>query len=126
MALHARVSHHLDLHRYWLAKRGARTMPARGDINPADIPPLLPYIMFVERRGDQSRSRLVGSAIARGVGYDATGAAVGSYIIAPEAAAEARAIFQRVFTAACPVFATGAFIFKSRAHLNISLLTLPL
>jgi hypothetical protein len=101
-------------------------MPARSDISPAEIPLLLPYIMIVERAGDQFRYRLVGSAIVRSVGYDATGVTVGSYVAAPEAAAEARAIFERVFVDACPVFATGEFIFKSGHHLNMSLLTLPL
>jgi hypothetical protein len=35
-------------------------------------------------------------------------------------------MFWRLITAACPVFATGEFIFRSGAHLNMSLLTLPL
>jgi hypothetical protein len=122
----APISHHLDLYSYWLSKRGARIMPARSDINPVDIPLLLPYLMIVERAGDQFRYRLMGSAIVRGVGYDATGGNVGSYMVAPETAAEARAIFRRAFSTARPVFATGEFIFKSGAHFNMSLLTLPL
>jgi hypothetical protein len=126
MPTDAPISHHLDLYAYWLSKRGTRTMPARSDITPADIPLLLPYLMIVERDGDQFRYRLVGSAIARSVGYDATGVTVGSYLVAPEAAAEARTIFRRVFTAPCPVFATGEFIFKTGIPLNMSLLTLPL
>jgi PAS domain len=74
------ASHHLDLYRYWLSKRGTRIMPARGDINPADIVPLLPYLMIVERAGDQFRYRQVGNAIVEAVGYDATGITVGTYI----------------------------------------------
>jgi hypothetical protein len=101
-------------------------MPARSDIDAADIPDLLPYIMIVEKAGDQFRYRLVGTAINRIVGYEATGVTVGSYLAAPEAAAEARAIFQRVYMDACPVFATGEFTFKSGLHLRLSLLTLPL
>jgi hypothetical protein len=101
-------------------------MPARSDINPADIPLLLPYIMIAEKAGDQFRYRLVGTAINRNVGYDATGLTVGSYLADPEAAAEARAVFQRVYRDACPVFATGEFIFKTGLLVNMSLLTLPL
>ena len=126
MPTQAPLSHHLDLYTYWLAKRGDRTMPSRSDINPAEIPLLLPYVMIVEKDGDQFRYRLVGSAIGKIVGYDATGTAVGSYLAAPEDAAEARSIFRRVFTGARPVFATGEFVFKTGAHLNMSLFALPL
>jgi hypothetical protein len=120
------VSHHLDFYHYWLSKRGGRIMPARSDINPADIAPLLPYLMIVERTGDQFRYRQVGSAIVEAVGYDATGVTVGTYIAAPETAAEVQAIFARVFVAAGPVFATGEFIHKTAANINLSLLTAPL
>ena len=60
------------------------------------------------------------------IGHDATGTTVGSYLAAPAQAAEARAIFERVFTAAKPVFATGEFILKTGAGLALSLLPLPL
>jgi hypothetical protein len=126
MPAQAPVSHHLDLYAYWLAKRGSRAMPARSDIEAADIPALLPYLIIAERAGDQFRYRLVGSAIVRSVGYDATGVTVGSYLADPEAAAQARVIFEGVFMNACPVFATGEFVFKTGAHLDMSLLTLPL
>jgi hypothetical protein len=126
MPFEAPISHHLDLYGYWLSRRGARIMPARGDINPADISPLLPYLMIIESAVDRFRYRLVGTAIGRHVGYDATGVTVGSYLVAPEDAAEARSIFRRVFTGAYPVFATGEFVVKSGAHLNMSLLALPL
>jgi hypothetical protein len=101
-------------------------MPARNDINPADIGLLLPYVMIIEKKGDQFRYRLVGSAIARSMGYDATGTMVGSYVAAPDVAEEARAIFGRVFTNACPIFATGEYLPRSGACLSLSLLTLPL
>jgi hypothetical protein len=124
--MQAPASHHLDLYRHWLSKRGGRIMPARGDINPAEIPLLLPYMMIIDRIGSQFRYRQVGSAIIGAVGYDATGVTVGTYIAAPEAAAQVRAIFGRVFTAAGPVFAVGKYIHKARANINFSLFTAPL
>jgi hypothetical protein len=120
------ASHHLDLYRYWLSKRAGSITPARGDINPAEIPLLLPYLMIIERAGESFRYRQVGSAILEAVGYDATGVTVGSYIAAPETATEVQAIFARVFTAAGPVFATGEFIHKAGASINLSLLAVPL
>src|SRR5262245_60948899 len=126
MPARARTSRHLDLYAYWQSKRGARTMPARSDLNPADIPLLLPDLVLVERAGDQLRYRLVGSAIAEGVGYGVTGAVVGSYIVEPKIAMEVRAIFERVFRAASPVFAAGQYVHKTGTNVDLSLLTAPL
>jgi hypothetical protein len=120
------VTHHLDLHEYWLAKRGHRTMPVRSDINPADIPVLLPYLMIIEKAGDQFRYRLAGTAVVREIGYEVTGRLVGSYACDPEPAAKMRAIYKRVFTTAHPVFAMGQFYLRTGAVHNLSLLVLPL
>ena len=122
----APISHHRDLYAYWLSKRGACGMPTRSDINPAEIPQLLPYVMIVAKDGYQYRYRLVGSAVVQAMGYDATGTTVGTYIVGPEVAEEARAIFGRVFTSVCPIFATGEYLPKSGSCLCLSSLTLPL
>ena len=126
MPTQAPVSHHADLYGYWLTKRGPRAMPARSELDPADIPMLLPYLMIVGKEGNQFRYRLVGTAVVQAVGYDATGSTVGSYLLAPGHAVEARAIFERAFTLAHPIFATGGFILKSGADVTMSLLALPL
>jgi hypothetical protein len=123
----ARISHHLDLYRYWLAKRGSRSMPARSDINPADIPALLPYMMLVDKLDNQLRWRLVGTAAVREIGRDPTGSIVGAHIsTAPETAAAVRATYERVFSTAHPIFSTGELEVKSGANHNISVLLLPL
>jgi hypothetical protein len=126
MPLRAPISHHLDLYRYWLAERRFRSMPARSDINPADIPALLPYLIIVDKIDDRLRYRLVGTAAVQEIGRDPTGSIVGSNASTPESAAAARAIHERVFTTAHPVFATGEFKVTSGAIINMSLLTLPL
>ena len=114
------ISHHLDLYRYWLAKRADRSMPARRDINPGDIPALLPHLMIVDKIYGQVRWRVVGTAAVREIGRDPTGSIVG------ESAAAARAIYERVFTTAHTIFATCEFKAKSGGIINMSLLTLPL
>ncbi len=101
-------------------------MPARRDLDPCDIPRLLPYVMIVEKADDRFRWRLVGTAVAQEAGRDLTGNIVGFYDSTPEAAAAARAIYERAFTTAHPIFATGEFKVKSGAIMNMSLLTLPL
>jgi hypothetical protein len=126
MSMQALISRHLDLYRYWLAKRDSRSMPARSDINPADIPALLPYMMLVEKVDDQFRYRLVGTAVAQEFGYDPTGSFVGSYLIEPGSAAAARAIYERAFTTVHPVFATAEFKVMSGTIHHTSLFALPL
>src|SRR5258706_14729868 len=119
MPLRAPISYHVDLYRYWLAKRAGRSMPARGDLNPAEIPPLLPYLMINDKIDDRLRWRLVGTGAVLDVGCDLTGSFVGSYDSTPESAAAARAIYERVFTTAHPIFVTGEFKVKSGAIHNI-------
>jgi hypothetical protein len=101
-------------------------MPARGDINPAEIPALLPYLTIVDKVDGQFHYRLVGSAAARQLGRDLTGRVVGSYVSRPESVAALRAISERVFTTASPVFATGEFQMTSGTVHNMSVLILPL
>ncbi len=38
-------------------------MPARGDINPADIPALLPHLGIIEKADGELRYRLIGTAM---------------------------------------------------------------
>ena len=62
------------LHRYWLEKRGDRANPSRADIDPTEIPTLLPHVLLVDAldQGSKFRFRLVGTAVAQGT--DPTGA----------------------------------------------------
>jgi hypothetical protein len=123
----APISYHLDLYRYWLGKRGSRSMPTRGDIDPAHIPTLLPYISIVHKIDGEFRFRLVGSAVARQFGRDLTGDVVGSHVSnALESIAALKAIGERVFATAHPVFATGLHETKLRAFHSVSTLLLPL
>lgn len=63
-----------DLWRYWQGKRGERHMPRRKDIDPLDIPRLLPHLQLIERMDEKRfRFRLTGTAIEDVYGYDMTG-----------------------------------------------------
>lgn len=52
-----------QLHDYWERQRGDRAMPARADLDPADIKPVLPYLILidVESAPLRFRVRLAGS-----------------------------------------------------------------
>ena len=51
--------------RYWDGKRAGRAMPARADIDPAEIKALLPHVVLIDVLSDplDFRYRLMGSAI---------------------------------------------------------------
>ncbi|MCM0020945.1 MAG: PAS domain-containing protein [Tagaea sp.] len=63
------------LFEYWREKRGARKMPCRADLEPGDIPDLLPDIALVDVFGDAPylRYRLVGTRQVAARGLDPTG-----------------------------------------------------
>lgn len=60
---------------YWRQRRGARRWPSRADIDPIDIPELLPGIVLLDAVGTppRFRKRLIGSAIVEKEGVDSTG-----------------------------------------------------
>lgn len=60
---------------YWNRKRGARSMPARADIDPTEIPRLLPCLGLAQIESDPFRVRytLVGTKIVESAGFDYTG-----------------------------------------------------
>lgn len=62
------------LHRYWRSRRESG-LPQRSDIDPAEIKPLLPYILIVDIHQAPFRVyyRLVGTAVAHFSGMDFTG-----------------------------------------------------
>ncbi len=60
---------------YWREKRGDGAMPARADLDPLEIPTLLPIIGLVDvlDGGARFRYRLIGTEIVDVDGYDPTG-----------------------------------------------------
>lgn len=62
---------------YWAGKCRDGRLPARRDIDPAEIPQLLAHIFLVEvhrsRQRFRFRFRLVGTAVVEWIGRDATG-----------------------------------------------------
>ena len=102
-------------------------MPARRDIDPADIPALLRHVSLIHKLDGQFHFRLVGSAAGEHFGRDLTGDVVGSHAgNAPETVAALQAICERVFATARPVFATGLYETKPGTIHNHSVLFLPL
>ena len=65
----------LDLYGYWSGLRREGAVPLRSDLDPIDIPHLLPYIILAEcaDAGQKIKFRLTGSDIAFAPGSDLTG-----------------------------------------------------
>lgn len=83
------------LYEYWNAVRGDRSMPWRTEIDPAEIPKLLPHIILYDVvTGGGYVIRLVGEEVVGFVGHNATGQPAGSAL--PPRAAE---ILQRILDA---------------------------
>src|ERR1051325_4546970 len=76
-----RFQDHIDdpllrqLYDYWQSKRSGRAMPRRADIDPAEIPKLLPHMMITEilEGGQRYRYRLSGTAVSEAFGRELTG-----------------------------------------------------
>ncbi len=64
-----------NLFQYWDRKRGVRPMPARRDLDPVEIPRLLPHLRITEilEGCTRFRYRLVGTAVVEAYGADFTG-----------------------------------------------------
>jgi hypothetical protein len=60
---------------YWQAKKGDRSAPARADLDPIEIPAIMPHLLLldVEPRTRRVRFRLMGTAVTSGLGRDLTG-----------------------------------------------------
>ena len=62
--------------RYWLGKRGrARQLPGRPDVDPAELKPVLPFLLLIDVEGPplRFRFRLVGTELVRVYGREYTG-----------------------------------------------------
>ena len=68
---------HRELFDYWRSKASPDNLPARRDIDPVEIPMLLPWITLYDVDWAEGRPRfrfrLVGTGIVRRYGRDATG-----------------------------------------------------
>jgi len=115
-----------SLWRYWDAKRGHRRMPQRREIEPAEIPRLLPHLQLVERVEDKGyRHRLTGSAVAQGYGFDATGKFTQD-VLSPARHEVACRHFSLVFDAGRALFTSNRYVKGGFLQVMISRIILPL
>jgi hypothetical protein len=115
-----------DFYRYWDGKRGARSMPSRGDIDPMEMRDFLNMLMLVDVVGDNRRYvyRLVGTKEVEGRGKDPTGLPVSeaSYGLAEDALA----FYDLVVANRMPVVYAGEYAPRPGRITKEQVLGLPL
>ena len=98
--------------RYWEERRRDRSMPSRADIDPLDIPDLLPQVFLVNVSRDplEFRYRLLGTQIVRHSAADYTGKSLHDL---PEQCPPSRiwSLFQRVVEECRPFSARVPYIY---------------
>jgi hypothetical protein len=96
------------LYEYWDTVRGDRPMPRRADIDPSEIPRLLPYVIMHNALpgGGGYTIRLVGEEVVRLNGSNGTGRQAGS-IMTPHGAEIMTRILDAVAAERAPKFRAG-------------------
>jgi hypothetical protein len=117
-----------ELYAYWRLKRARRRMPQRRQIDPVEVPRLLPHLVISEsiEDGKRFRYRLAGTAVASAMGLNPTGrwvedVASGSY----------RDYINELHRSVCrervPLFAASGFVSPTRGKTGFARrLALPL
>ncbi len=120
-----------ELYAYWSKCRGERFAPARADIDPVDIPHLLPHVALSEIVSDGSghrrrfRYRLAGTQIEERFGCALTNHYLdelkqGQYL------AHIVGLYERIIADKVPVYSEGSFSDGDRNTLWAKRLMLPL
>jgi hypothetical protein len=118
----------ITMYNYWLAKCGNRSMPARADIDPVEVPrQLLPGICIVDVVTDERRYvyRLVGTGDVEVRGNDPTGKSVLEGYFGPSAE-DALSCYDRVVATCAPLLDPTPFTAPSGKWINEETLFLPL
>lgn len=94
-----------ELHRYWQSKCRAGTLPSRAEIDPIEIPRLLPYLVIaeIEAAPMRVRYRLVGTRVVEDNGSDFTNRYLEDCNFAVEALLSE--CYRRLVETRAPVFA---------------------
>lgn len=115
-----------QLHDYWRSKCSASAPPPRSAIEPADIRPLLPYLILAELtpKPFRIRYRLVGTAVARRHGDDFTGRDHESVASLAESGIDES--YRRVFMTGMPVFGRTALYAGDQSWIAFEYAIFPL
>ncbi len=90
-------------------------MPSRADIDPTEIPKLLPDVMLVERHDNgRYRYRLIGTENTRAHGVNATGRFLDEVLPGPDYAAHVLGLYDKCATSHRPLYSECLFFSPAR------------
>ena len=96
---------------YWRQKTVGRTMPARADIDPIEIPKLLPDVMLVDVLPEgRYRYRLIGTENSQAHGVNATGRYLDEILPGPEYKAHVLGLYDECVIARRALYSECLFI----------------
>ncbi len=111
---------------YWQQKRGVRAMPARRDIDPAELVSVLPHLILVDvEPGPRFRYRLFGTAVVEAFGSDPTGQYI-DVVMVGAYKAFLLGLYNDLVVSKKPVYSTSIYGGKREAQLWTQRLMLPL
>lgn len=98
------------MYEYWLEKSRGRRLPDRADLDPAEIPTILPHLSIVEATGDQPRYRyrLTGTNVVEALGVNPTNLFVDD-ILGERDATFLKGLLSEVCVKVQPLYAASAF-----------------
>ena len=100
---------------YWLRKAANRRMPRRADIDPTEIPRLLPDVMLIERLpGGRYRYRLIGTENAVAQGVNATGRFLDEVLPGPDYREHVLALYDECVASRRPLYSECLFFAPAR------------
>ena len=112
---------------YWEERRGSRPMPARRDLDPADLAAVLPHLQLIDVvPPDRFRYRLVGTALVDAFGHDYTGRFVDELLLGTGRAALITRVFTTVRDRARPVFLRARYFTSKNVDFMANRIYLPL
>ena len=102
---------------YWRGKAAARPMPARADIDPIEIPKLLPDVMLVDvLPSGRYRYRLIGTGNTQAHGVNATGRFLDEIVPGPEYRAHVLGLYDECVRARRPLYSQCLFMSPRRRN----------
>ena len=114
------------IHEYWQA-RARRGLPSRADIDPLDVPALLPFICLIDVIDSPRdfRFRLAGTHLTERIGMELTGRRIGE-VFPPAFRAEVHYHWNSCIERRAPLAGSGKLWVPGREHVGWEGIVLPL
>ena len=117
-----------QLQAYWRHKAAGRRLPCRADLDPVEIPLLLPHVMLVDvLPSGRYRYRLIGTENAREHGINATGCYLDEVLPGPEYQVHVRGLYDECVRTRRALYSECLFLsLKHGPERHTKVLFLPL